>query len=178
MPDLGAFAVVGHLREAARAGRGACSEISVGRAVVRLCTHGRNVPRAQPDARSSLSTLGALEALRGLWSGSKNRSARNSSALLMVAVARAWLQPFVLLALRCAQRPGRRSVRAPASPVPLASARIGTRLSTSFCALRVQALPSATLCPNQSFERTSNSEARLRAPAWPQELLAAAQLQR
>ena len=174
----GAFAVVGHLRSATRAGVSARSATFIGHALDGRCTLKPSTPRAHRFPCSGLVAFGALGASRALGSGAKARSVRSSGAFSKVAVARAWLQMSPALALRLAQRPGRRSVRAPASPVRQGAVRFNALRSSGIGACLVRTVPSARLCPNLSFERTSNGEARLRFFPSAFAPLAAAQLQR
>ena len=178
MSVLVAFAVVSHLRVAARADRGARSATFIGRAMEGRCTLKPPTPRAHQSPCSGLVAFGALVVSREFGSGAKALSVRSSGAFSKVAVARAWLQMSAALALRLAQRPGRRSIRAPASPVRQGAVRFNALRSSGIGACLVRAVSSARLCPNPSFERTSNGGARLRFFPVAVPPLAAAQLQR
>jgi len=97
------------------------------------------------------------------------------------AVTRAgcvWQARCSSLALPQAAGPGRGSVQAPASPVPVASARCGTKRSHTFAHRPPRPRLRSRLWPNPSFERTATGGRRWRAAGCSSAPVSAAQLQR
>ena len=152
-----AFAVVGHLRSATRAGVGARSATFIGHALDGRCTLKPPTPRAHRFPCSGFVALGALGVSREFGSSARARSVRSSGAFSKVAVAREWLLMSPALALRLAQRPGRRSVRAPASPVRQGTVRFNALRSSGIGACQVRTVPSARFLDQIEFALIESS---------------------
>jgi len=91
---------------------------------------------------------------------------------------RVWQRWCSSLALPQAAEPGRGSVQALASPVPVASARLGTRRSHASAHRPPRPRLRSKLWPNKSFERTATGGRHWRAAGRSSAPVSAAQLQR